>query len=75
MNTGRVSGALMAAAFGTGLLAMVGSGYAAEKSAAEKKYDEQVDKCQQIGNTDERQQCLDQAMKEYMAAKGKEKAK
>jgi hypothetical protein len=73
MTTRRVSGALMAAAFGAGLLAMAGLGHAAEKSAAEKAYDEQVDKCQQIGNTDERQQCLDQAMKEYMAAKQKEK--
>lgn len=73
MSTRRVSGALMAAAFGAGLVAMAGSGHAAEKSAAEKKYDEQVDKCQQIGNTDERQQCLDQAMKEYMAAKQKKK--
>jgi len=73
MTTRRVSGALMAAAFGAGLLAMAGLGHAAEKSAAEKAYDEQVDKCQQISNTDEKAQCLDEAMKQYMEAQKKKK--
>ena len=73
MTTRRVSGALMAAAFGAGLLAMAGLGHAAEKSAAEKTYDDQVDKCQQMSNTDEKQDCLDEAMKQYMEAQKKKK--
>jgi hypothetical protein len=73
MTARRIFSSMIAIAFGAGLLAVASAGFAAEKSAAEKKYDEQVNKCQNMGNTDERNQCLDEAMKEYQEAQAKEK--
>lgn len=71
MSLRRVWAGALAIAFGTGLMAVASTGVAAEKSEAEMKYDEQVDKCQQMTNQDEKQDCLDEAMKEYQAAKEK----
>lgn len=73
MTARQMFSSTVAIAFGAGLLMMVSSGYAAEKSEAEKKYDEQVNKCQNIGNTDERNECLSEAMKEFLAAQKKSK--
>jgi uncharacterized membrane protein len=73
MTARQVFSSMVAIAFGAGLLAVASTGYAAEKSEAEKKYDEQVNKCQNIGNTDERNDCLAEAMKEFLAAHEKSK--
>lgn len=75
MAVKRTFGSVVAIGFGVGLLAVASAGLAAEKSAAEKKYDEQVNKCQNMGNTDQRNQCLDEAMKQYQADQAKAKSK
>jgi hypothetical protein len=73
MTARQVFSSTVAIAFGASLLMMASIGHAAEKSEAEKKYDEQVNKCQNIGNTDERNECLAEAMKEFLAAQEKSK--